>query len=239
MKNGFFVAVAAVVATLGLVSQSPAAPVAIRDSWSGCYLGGNVGYGWSPTKWSAPDSGIEVASHSVDGVVGGGQIGCDYQFAPQWVVGIRGMWDAAGMKGSSTNALDPALIDSSKVTWIATLTGRVGYVIEPMTLLYIQAGAAWAHAKYTECCTTVPPPPPPIPDGFANPTRSGWTIGGGLEHKFTPNLSAFIEYDYIGLGGDSVTFTPTGPTTTPFVYHIEQNIHLVLIGLNYRFGPFP
>ena len=237
--NRYFFAAAAAVAMLLAGQKASAAPVTFVESWTGCYLGGNVGYGWSPTKWSDPASGIEFASHTADGAVGGGQIGCDYQLDPQWVVGIRGMWDAAGLKGSSANALNPALTDTSKVTWIATLTGRVGYVVEPRTMLYVQAGAAWAHAKYTECCTPPTPPPPPIPDGFANVTRSGWTVGGGLEHKFTPHLSAFIEYDYIGLGGDDVTFTPTPPTTTPFVYHIEQNIHLILVGLNYRFGPFP
>lgn len=217
------------------VYKAPA-PVPVV-TWSGCYVGGNIGYGWSPTKWTDETFfvGSEIASHSANGVVGGGQIGCDYQIDPRWVIGIRGMVDAAGMKGSSVNPLsDFPLTDESKITWLATVTGRLGYVVEPMTLLYVQGGAAWVHAKYSECCS---PTLQAVSDGFADKTWTGWTVGGGLEHMFTPNWSAFIEYNYIGLGGDDVAFTGTNGFPN-FTYHIDQNVNLVLVGLNYRFGPF-
>jgi outer membrane immunogenic protein len=208
-------------------------------SWTGCYVGGNIGYGWSPTKWT--DNGVEFTSHNADGVVGGGQVGCDYQSGP-WVFGIQGMFDAADMKGRGVNRfLDPTgrVIDESKFSWLATLTGRLGYTVQPATLLYVKGGAAWARANFKECCeptVVVFDGLGPLADGIADKTRSGWMVGAGLEHMFSPNWSAFIEYDYIGLGRETVRFSPINGAPGPFTYQIDQNIHTVLVGLNYRFG---
>jgi outer membrane immunogenic protein len=224
-----------IVAASGIASAASGTP----STWTGCYLGGNLGYGWAPTKWS--DNGIDFASHTATGAVGGGQIGCDYQ-SGRWVFGVQGMFDAAGMNGSSANLfLDPAghVIDSTQISWLATLTGRFGYTVQPMTLLYVKGGAAWVRSNLKECCQ------PTIvfldmvgtlDDGVADVTRTGWTIGAGLERMFAPNWSAFIEYDYIGLGSSLVKFSPINGAPGPFIYRIDQNVHRMLVGLNYRFG---
>lgn len=210
-------------------------------AWTGCYLGVNVGYGWAPTKWN--DNGIQFTSHSANGVIGGGQFGCDYQ-SGAWVFGIQGMVDAAGMKGSGANLLlDPAgaVIDSTNISSFATLTGRFGYTVEPTTLLYVKGGAAWVRSSFRECCeptVVIFDFLGPLNDGIADVTRTGWTIGAGLERMFAPNWSAFVEYGYIGLGSSSVRFSPINSSPGPFIYHIDQNVHTVLLGLNYRFGGF-
>jgi outer membrane immunogenic protein len=221
------------------------APPVVVAPWTGCYVGANVGYGWSPTTWTDPPTGVEFASHKADGFVGGGQLGCDYQTG-NWVFGIQGMFDGAGLKASSTNLfLDPTgqTIDETKVNWFATLTGRIGYAIQPLTLLYVKGGFAWVRSKHTECCEPPPAPtPPPAPpvftdaDGVASVTRTGWTVGGGVEHMFAPNWSVFVEYNYIDLGNDSITFQPINATPAPFVYNIKQNVQTVLVGVNYRWG---
>jgi outer membrane immunogenic protein len=115
------------------------------------------------------------------------------------------------------------------------LTGRIGYTVQPTLLLYLKGGAAWVRTNHDECCLPIIPLVP-FDDGFASVTRSGWTVGAGLEYMFQPNWSVFVEYDYIGLGERGVTFTPTGPTTGPFVYDIRQNVQMVLVGINLRFG---
>jgi outer membrane immunogenic protein len=247
----FQCALLATVALIGFASIASAAdlpmkapvykaPLATVASWTGCYLGGNVGYGWAPTKWSdpvfagGPLTG-ELASHTAEGVVGGGQIGCDYQIG-RWVFGIQGMFDASGMKGQSLNTFSLSegfnITDATKLPWTATLTGRIGYTLQPITLLYIKGGFAWVRAEYTECCEQVFDT---TDDGFAKVTRTGWTVGVGLEHMFQPHWSAFLEYDFIGLGTDAITFTPTNPTRSPFVYSIHQDVQMVLAGVNYRF----
>ena len=77
-------------------------------SWSGCYIGGNVGGGWERTRQTqiAKVGGPAIIPNNNFGsstgtdFVGGGQIGCDYQFASNFVIGIQGMYDY-GRIGSS------------------------------------------------------------------------------------------------------------------------------------------
>ena len=208
-------------------------------SWTGCYVGGNVGYAWAPTTWH--DNGLEFASHDADGVIGGGQVGCDYQVGA-WVFGIQGLFDATDGRGSSSNLfLNPTgvLIDKTHVSWLATLTGRVGYTINPLTLLYIKAGFAWVRADFIECCQPtilLPDNIGVLGDGIAAMTRTGGTVGAGVEHLFTPNISAFLEYNFIGLGSRSVYFSGINGSG-PFIYHIDQDVHAVQLGFNVRFNP--
>jgi len=65
-------------------------------SWTGCHVGAHAGGGWGRKDFSDGEftTGIfEPASSPVANVRGGlagGQLGCDYQFSPNWVVGIEG-----------------------------------------------------------------------------------------------------------------------------------------------------
>jgi outer membrane immunogenic protein len=149
---------------------------------------------------------------------------------------IQGMFDGSSMKGNSHKvvlALGPNVTDETRVPWFATLTGRIGYAAVPTVLLYAKGGVAWAHDRHEECCITSSAP---FDDGFASVTRTGWTVGGGIEYMFLPSWSVSVEYDFLGFGSRSLTFTPTGLVTGPFVYDIRQNVQTVLFGLNYRFG---
>jgi outer membrane immunogenic protein len=211
------------------------APVIVPDlKFTGCFIGGNIGYGWGSSDWTSPVFGA-VASHSFDGAIGGGQVGCDYQ-VDRWVIGFQGMFSATGLKADSVNARSSALVDTTKIPWLATATGRIGITGSP-TLYYVKGGAAWVRSEYNECCLALPPSPPPIiiiPDGVANKTRTGWTIGGGVEHIFIEHWSVFVEYNYIKLSGSSVAFTGINGWQN-FNYNVDQDIHSVLLGVNYRF----
>src|SRR6185295_1534831 len=66
------------------VVKAPVAPV-VPMTWTGCYLGGNIGFGWTKKEYSRPANGANDGFHTADGFVGGGQVGCDYQFAGNWV----------------------------------------------------------------------------------------------------------------------------------------------------------
>ena len=61
-------------------------------------------------------------------------------------------------------------------------------------------------------------------------TRTGWTVGGGLEYGFTPNWSAKIEYNFMDF--EDARFTLVG---VPLV-DISQQAHVVKGGINYRFS---
>ena len=241
--SGF--ALAADMAVKMPVKAPPPAPVPVY-SWTGCHIGGNVGFGWERTQESdfLAIPGFNIGSDTGTGVVGGGQIGCDYQTA-SWVFGVQGMFDGSGVKGSlvpngansTFNPLGftPNETHAFNTQWFATLTGRIGYVVWPQALLYIKGGAAWAHKTYSDS--------DPIylggylGTGSANP--NGWTIGGGLEYAFLPNWSAFVEYNFIDFGTRNVTINynvPTDIVTNPYAYTFKQNLQTVLVGLNYRFA---
>jgi outer membrane immunogenic protein len=221
----------------------PAAPI---YSWTGCYVGGSIGAGWQrtstrdaePTTAPPLDTGTDTAT----GVVGGGQVGCDYQFASNWVAGIQGSFDGTDLKGSHVAPFaysgDNTETFSSKTDWLATLTGRLGYVVLPQTLLYLKGGAAWVHSHYSDADPSAIPVVPYL--GTASATRTGWTLGGGGEYLLGRSWSVFAEYDYIGLGSDTLAFTYNCGAVcgfnNPYHYSEKQNLQTVLAGLNYRFG---
>ncbi|HTZ02291.1 MAG TPA: outer membrane beta-barrel protein [Xanthobacteraceae bacterium] len=230
---GIFTIIACGVPALAADMALKAPPTAPAPySWTGCYLGGNIGAGWANNKINdvtvVPN--VNTGSDTGTGVVGGGQVGCDYQSSNQWVVGIQAMFDGAGIKGSHryigpTASADETL--TTKTRSFATLTGRIGYAVMPQALLYLKGGAAWAGENYTDVDPTVPY------SGQANATRRGWTIGAGAEYAFLPDWSAFVEYDYIGLGNRNATLTYSPAGT--FTYNEKNNLQTFLVGLNYRF----
>ena len=67
--------------------KAPAAPVP-AFSWTGCYIGGHIGAVISDDQLTSIFGNTH--SFSSTGFVGGGQIGCDYQFATGWIVGVEG-----------------------------------------------------------------------------------------------------------------------------------------------------
>ena len=85
----------------------PPAPVVVYN-WTGCYIGGNIGGGWARTTQERTESSASdwlfrptnYGSSDGSDFVGGAQIGCDYQFAGNWVLGIQGMYDYARIDSS-------------------------------------------------------------------------------------------------------------------------------------------
>jgi len=205
-----------------------AAPVAMLN-WTGCYIGGNVGYGRAHNEYSPDPTALflpaEAPNQTIDGVVGGGQIGCDYQFDP-FVVGIQGMFDATSMSGTGDPYISGKTLKAS-VPWLATLTGRVGYAFQPNLLAYVKGGGAWARTNFDFL--------PAAPSGSGNVTRSGWTVGGGFEWMFMPNWSVFLEYNHLDFGNRLETFTNINGIASMNM-NFKQNIDLVQLGVNYRFN---
>jgi outer membrane immunogenic protein len=223
--------------SLAMVGGASAADLAVYNkapvwSWTGCYVGGNVGGGWSHADVSFTD-GTPVATLNGNGIVGGGQVGCDYQFAGGWVIGVAGEFEAANIKGSSGPTLTaPTQQIDSNIPWIATATARLGYAVTPATLLYARGGAAWMRDNADVAVIT-----PFTIAATGSENRSGWTVGGGIEHKFWSNMSGFVEYNYLGFGTRNLTFTGVGAFAGQTVtVAAKENIQEVLVGLNFRFG---
>jgi outer membrane immunogenic protein len=194
-------------------------------TWTGCYIGGNVGAGWSHTNVNDEVLGAPIAELSATAVVGGGQIGCDYQFAGNWVIGVQGMFDGSDLKADTTSAALAPLTLHGSIPWFATATARLGYAVVPNWLVYAKGGGAWTHTDSSLFVTGTGTVIDSV--GF---DQSGWTAGGGAEWMFAPNWSVFAEYDYLGFRDKTVSFPNSNNIGT-----VHQNVQVALIGVNFHF----
>ena len=246
--------VSAFAADLGI---PPAQPQVVIPpfTWTSCYAGVQAGGGWGKKELTdsvgifSSQTGYSSTSVDVNGYMLGGQIGCDYQFAPTWVVGIEGA-ATGGNISKTTNffvPFVPALAGPdtasfrSTTDFLASITGRIGYAWDRW-LVYGKGGVAFVGDRYhAEDVSGVY-----FFDATEN--RIGWTAGAGVEWAFTPEWSVKLEYDYYGFGTKSLSFTDTtilgGPAPgppPPFIApaNINQNIQVVLLGVNFhaRSGP--
>ena len=125
--------------------------------------------------------------------------------------------------------------------WFDALTGRIGYSWQPNSLLYFQGGAVWSRIEADVFVTTAAG----TFAGSASTTKTGWTIGGGWEDRFSPQWSLFIEGNYYDFGSrDRTLFTPPSGLSLPCshclsagcAFHAKTTAATALIGVNYRFG---
>jgi outer membrane immunogenic protein len=202
------------------------APVAYAPpvyNWSGFYIGGNLGGGFSNSSWSDPFAG-GTNNFNKGGFIGGGQIGANAQF--NWlVVGLEGDFDWTGLKGSGTDSVGDSI--NTKTEWTSTVTGRIGAAFDRL-LVYGKGGVAFAHDHST------------MTDVFGNsastnPTRTGWTAGAGLEYALNQNWTAKLEYDYLGFGSQSLNLATA--TTPVYTTNASLNVQEIKAGINYKFGP--
>ena len=252
---GFIGMAAAQAADMGVPSRSyyPPLPPAIYD-WTGIYVGGHIGGGMlvdSVSQNGISPNGFNLANTGnvrPAGVIGGGQVGANYEFVP-WVVGVEASWTDSAISGSTLIgctgdcALGPGpgalLIASERFTsqaqWFAAVTGRIGYAANDW-LFYAKGGGAWINVRYTEDLLIAG-------GGVTGATqvltdnRTGFTVGAGIELGLVENLSAKIEYDFYDFGTKNYNFNFITPVS------VNSNLHTIIVGLNYRFnwsgGPKP
>jgi outer membrane immunogenic protein len=206
----------------------PPAPPPI--TWTGCYIGANVGGIFGHAK---ADFGFGELSTNNSGFAGGGQIGCDYQFTGGWVIGIRNMFDGTSLHRDRTILVGPlagGTVDF-KTNWFDALTGRLGYAFAPGWLLYGQGGVAWAHSEADLTFAG-------FNFGNAGRTRTGWTAGGGVEWMFARGWSAFLEGNFMDFGDNNHTVIGTTVCLAPVgcAFSTKATAATVLVGVNYRFG---
>ena len=253
-------------ADLGRPYKAPppvAAPVPVF-SWTGCYIGGNIGGKWPRTSGSVlipaatGPGGTSAASTFVfddsstgNGTfIGGGQVGCNYQTGP-FVIGIEGDvdWQRWNRTATVGTVLVPPLFvtgDSFSLSsrWQASLRGRLGYAWDRV-LLYVTGGAAWTDV--TVGANFIPFQGFPGTVASERQTLTGATVGGGLEYAITNNLSLGIEgrytwYDTHNFNTGALAtigFPPAGPFTfAPTTANLKLNTAEVMGKLNWRFDWF-
>jgi outer membrane immunogenic protein len=210
------------------------APPAVVYNWSGFYIGAHVGGAWGTKDWFNNSFDDEIrASHNVSGMIAGGQIGFNWQ-APgsNWVLGVEGQMSWADLNGDRLLGDD---LFKTKVKWLATVAGRLGYAWDGV-LLYAKGGLAYARDEH-QFADTNDGVVDPLLNFAAEKRRTGWMVGGGLEFALGANWSAKAEYNFMDFGNKSVLLSPVAPTVfVPLPFDIDQQIHVAKFGINYRFG---
>lgn len=220
-------ATAAAAADMPVKARPVPAPV---HQWTGFYLGGHLGYGWGTADLFDPAANSSVRT-SVDGILGGAQIGYNYQTGA-WVFGVEADLSLTDIAGNTRVVAANGDVSTSnpRLRWTSLVTGRIGYVWGP-ALLYVKGGAAFAKFHY-------------YADDITNGTtaatninRTGWTVGGGLEYALNSAWSVRGEYDYLDFNRKN--FGLVDSTGTPATLALTQPLHEVRFGLNYRFNGLP
>jgi outer membrane immunogenic protein len=223
----------AAAADLSFVKSPP--PADVPAGWAGLYLGGQVGYGMDSVRWRNLGASTffsplsAVTRDSGGGVIGGGQLGYNFQYN-RFVFGIEGSVSAADFDRSFASPYFPATdVWSSKLTWLTTVTGRVGYGFETW-LPYIKGGFAAGNVETSIRNNAVGV----ISQGSA--VHAGWTVGGGLEVKLTRQLSLGLEFMHTDLGRSNVINGPQVVPGTPESYGIGLRSNSITARFNYLFG---
>ncbi|WP_332119506.1 outer membrane protein [Azorhizobium caulinodans] len=198
------------------------APVVPVFSWTGFYIGANVGYAWGSTDFHGNTRTGLPYSYSVGGQddwLGGGQIGYNYQFANNVVVGIEADidWTGIGSSGVAVNGPLAGQTINGSLDYFGTVRARLGYAFDKF-LPYITGGAAWGHVDYGN-----------IYGVGTSSTNWGWTIGAGFEYAVTNNITAGLEYLYVDLGGNNYLFPNLTSLDTSF------NMSVLRARVNYKF----
>jgi outer membrane immunogenic protein len=232
LASGMTTANAADMAARPLYKAPPPATVL---GWSGCYVGGNLGGGTTHKHFEFPFGGqlFDEGTLNQGGVVGGGQLGCDYQLGSNVVVGAQGMFDGTSIKGNETFFSGIDQINEQYgvgLNWFGTLTGRIGFLATPSLLLYGKGGAAWVNEKIDYI------PGVDIVATTGNTTRMGWDAGAGVEWMFAPQWSAFVEYNHMGFGTKAMDLHYVVDGSFDYTEHVTQSVDMVTVGVNWRFS---
>jgi outer membrane immunogenic protein len=173
------------------------APVMVAPafSWTGFYVGADVGYGWGKSTGSLTTNVFSSAvpyNIQPSGVLGGGFVGANYQIN-QFVLGVEADWQAADLRDRVDN-LPGAYTVFSKVRDYGSVRGRLGIAFDRF-LIFGTGGVAWGSWTTSFAGTNAPTFDTNNVSGHA-----GWTAGAGLEYAFTDNWIGKAEYRYTDLG---------------------------------------
>ena len=242
--------------------KAPPPVMAPLPTWTGFYLGLNGGYSWGNSRrevnFVTSTGGIVTGGGTItgsgqdlEGGLFGGQIGYNWQTA-NWVLGIETDIQWANQRGSAVFNCPSCVTLPSGVTrtgaivdqnleWFGTFRGRAGFLVTPSALLYATGGLAYGSLKTDITLAGFTPAGVPISaTASGSNTRVGWTVGGGVEWKFSPNWSAKVEYLYMDIGRTSGTAFLTTPAGAVIGANVTSRVtdNIIRGGFNYQFSTY-
>jgi outer membrane immunogenic protein len=165
-------------------------------SWTGPYLGGNLGY-----EWAATSNNPTRPSGFAGGVEGG----------YNWQRGQLVLGGEADIQLSGAN--DTFAPWKFSNPWFGTVRGRAGYAVNNI-LIYGTAGVAFGELK-GETFGLV----------SENHTNIGWTAGAGVEAGFAANWSVKVEYLFVDLASNTYALTGTSNGLSASLFRMGVNYH--------------
>jgi outer membrane immunogenic protein len=217
-----------------MLMKAPPPPIM---TWTGCYLDAGAGYG----MWNQDHSITNTAGLTTIETTNGGRgwlgrfgAGCDYQVSSSWVIGVFGDYDWMNLKGSMATLLNNGGFateadEKQSSAWAAG--GRIGYLITPSVLSYVNGG--WTETTFDQMDVqrangTF------TGNSYPAHTYQGWFIGSGFEYAFTwlPINSLFLrsEYRYSTYQKDDLT------ATNGNVLHASKQTQTITTSLVWRFN---
>jgi outer membrane immunogenic protein len=252
--------------------------------WTGFYAGLNAGYDFGTNRnsysqnwggnWVTQTIGLAgpagsaalpgVAAFSMDsyasntqsGFIGGGQVGYNYQYGSNVVLGVEADIQGSGIRGSSygggaaagqgpssgapnttiglnTTAVGGTAVQTG-VDWLGTVRGRIGYLWTPTLLVYGTGGFAYgsAYANVAQSAVenvsrTVTPPGGAADTSY---TQTNTWLGGGRQNQLLTGWTAG--------GGAEWLFAPNWSVKAEALYWDlgRQNVQTSLIGVSGNAG---
>lgn len=248
---------AALCSTTAFAADLPVAPPPPPPpifTWTGFYLGVNLGLGGD--RFSYPFSAVvPVAATGIggnatitsSGIIGGGQVGWNWQFANNFVVGLEADFSGAAIRGKVTaNAggvvagavpLGASIQAGSRIDYIGTVRGRVGYAWDRF-LVYGTGGFAYGEVNSSISASAAIAGAAAAFQASQNSSRTGWAAGGGFEYALTNNLTVKTEYLFVSLGTNTILSTPLLGGLVGLNISQKTQANIVRAGLNYKFNWF-
>ena len=199
-------------------TKAPPAYVAPIYNWTGFYIGAQVGGAFQGSSGFTTNDPLVSGSRNDSSFLGGGVVGANYQFAPNWVVGLEGEFNGLSSNRHTFNDGTDAI--RIKNDWLASVTGRLGYTWGP-GMIYAKGGVAFRDNGGIDSTSAF----------LVDRKDTGYTVGAGLEYMFAPAWSAKIEYQYYNFDTTRVAFG-----TLPSLVSYKDDLHTVKAGINYHFN---
>lgn len=199
-------------------SYASPATIAPVFNWSGAYIGGQVDYSMMKGKFSYANS--PEGKGTGKSFLGGIYTGYNFDIGNNVILGTELDFTTAFNKAKKDDASGYAAYASTQVRWAGAARARVGYAVDRF-LPYIAGGIVMGGVK--DSLTTKN-------SSFTNDkTRTGWTVGGGVDYAATDNVVLRLEYRYTDFGKENYNLN----NSTNFSRKLSTND--IRIGVAYKF----
>ena len=194
--------------------MAPMAPPQVSyGNWGGLHMGLQVG-----GVWGTANEGIFGDNTSPVGGFAGGNIGYDFTLHNNWILGVEA--DANFSNASDSGSGGGGFYTfEQKLDYFGTLRGRIGYAVGS-NLFYGTGGWAWGHGTRNVAF--------PFGTFSDKQSLSGWTLGAGVEHEFTPNVIGRMQYLYTDYG--TANYNILGLPVP-----VSMNTSTLSLGINLKF----